>query len=202
VVSARSGIEPFQRTQKHGPLRKGSGYETVRVLRLGFPYPTHVLRRYNVNAGSSGPYSQYSAMRKIQGIGELRTTAASNDLCQTLLHLEQTHPQDSLFRDDLFNATCQKIRNRNETMVIRDIGLLIVPSAQTLATYGALYLNHLIESVNEGWKSAIAFYGPCPQPDYSVGFGRSAFTEDRLKKLKPLVSEVLDSYTLYFMAIW
>jgi hypothetical protein len=127
---------------------------------------------------------------------------ASNDLCHTLLHLEQTHPQDSLFRDDLFNATCRKIRNRNETMVIRDIGLLIVPSAQTLATYGASHLNHLIESVNEGWKSAIAFYGPCPQPDYSVGFGRSAFTEDRLKKLKPLVGEVPDSYTSYFMATW
>jgi hypothetical protein len=75
---------------------------------------------------------------------------ASNDLCYTLLYLEQTHPQNSLFCDDLFNTTCQKIHNRNETIVIQDIGLLIVPSAQTLATYSASHFNHLIENVNEG----------------------------------------------------
>ena len=79
---------------------------------------------------------------------------------------------------------------------------MIVPSAQTLATYGATHLDHLMESVNEGWKSAIPFYGPCPQPDYAVAFGRSAFTEDQLKKLKPLVGEIPDSYTSYFMATW
>jgi hypothetical protein len=71
---------------------------------------------------------------------------------------------------------------------------------ETLATYGATHLNHLIESVNEGWKSAIPFYGPCPQPDYAVGFGRSAFTDDQLKKLKPFVGEVTDTFTSYFIA--
>ena len=34
--------------------------------------------------------------------------------------------------------------------------------------------------------SAIRFnHGPRPQPDYAVGFGRSAFTEDHLEKLQP-----------------
>lgn len=87
-------------------------------------------------------------------------------------------------------------------MVIRDISLLIVPSAQTLATYGATHLGPLVESVNEGWNSAIPFYGPRPQPDYSVGFGRSAFTDDQLEKLKPFVGEVTDTFTSYFMATW
>jgi hypothetical protein len=87
-------------------------------------------------------------------------------------------------------------------MVIRDISLLIVPSAQTLATYGATHLNHLIESVNEGWKRAMPFYGPRPQPDYSIGFGRSAFTVDQLEKLKPFVGEVIDTFTTYYMATW
>jgi len=85
-------------------------------------------------------------------------------------------------------------------MVIRDISQLIVPSAQTLATYGATYFNPLTESVNEGWNSARPFYGPRLQLDYSVGFGRSAFTEDQLEKLKPFVGEVSDSFTSYFMA--
>ncbi|KAF8853979.1 hypothetical protein BDZ45DRAFT_597716, partial [Acephala macrosclerotiorum] len=101
-----------------------------------------------------------------------------------------------------FKTTCRKIRNRNESMVVRDISQLIVPSAQTLATYGATNLDHLIESVNEGWNSAEPFHGPRPQPDYSVGFGRSAFTDDQLEKLKPFIGEVSDTFTSHFMATW
>ena len=120
--------------------------------------------------------------------------------CKNLLETAQTLPQDSLFRDDLFKKTCEKIRNRNEAMVIRDIGSLIVPSAQTLATYGATHLNHLYECVNEGWNSVIPFHGTRPQPDYSVGFGRSAFTEEQLEKLEPFVGEIGSKFTTYFMA--
>ncbi len=121
-------------------------------------------------------------------------------LCKNLLGAAQALPQDSLFRDDLFKKTCEKIRNRNEAMVIRDIGSLIVPSAQTLATYGATHVNHLYECVNEGWNSAIPFHGTRPQPDYSVGFGRPAFTEEQLKKLEPFVGEIGSKALTYFMA--
>ncbi|KAL7922906.1 hypothetical protein ACQKWADRAFT_291755 [Trichoderma austrokoningii] len=127
---------------------------------------------------------------------------ASRDLCETLLSSKQAYPRDSLFRDDLFDTTCRKIRNQNEAMIIRDISPLIVPSAQTLAIHGATHLNHLMESVNEGWNSARPFYGPRPQPDYSLGFGRFAFTDDQLKKLEPFVGEDPDSVTSLFMATW
>ena len=126
-------------------------------------------------------------------------TDDSRNLCKNLLQFEQDVPQDSLFRSDLFRKTCQKIRNRNEAMVIRDIGLLIVPSAQMLATYGVTHLNYLYESVNEGWNSAISFFGTRPQPDYSVGFGRSAFTEEQLEKLEPFVGEIGSKLQSYFM---
>ena len=133
---------------------------------------------------------------------DLGITDASKNYCRTLLEKEQTVPQDSLFRDDVFDKACRKIQDRNEAMVIRDISSLIVPSAQTLSTYGAAHLDHLMESVNEGWNSSIPYYGPRPQPDYSVGFGRSAFTEDRLEKLKPFVGEITDTFTSHFMATW
>jgi hypothetical protein len=133
---------------------------------------------------------------------DLGITEASKTLCRILLEKEQTVPQDSLFRDDLFDKACRKMQDRNEARIIQDITRLIVPSAETLAAYGATYLYRLIESVNGGWNSAILFYGPRPQPDYSVGFGRSAFTEDRLEKLKPFVGEVTDTFTSYFMATW
>jgi hypothetical protein len=48
----------------------------------------------------------------------------------------------------------------------------------------------LNESVNEGWNGAIPCYGPRPQPDDSVGFGRSVFTDDQLKKLTPFVARL------------
>jgi len=35
-------------------------------------------------------------------------------LCKNLLERDKTLPQDSLFRDDLFKKTCEKVRNRNE----------------------------------------------------------------------------------------
>lgn len=97
-------------------------------------------------------------------------------LCKILLERDQTVPQDSLFRDDLFRKTCEKVRNRNEAIVVQDITRLIVPSAENLAIYGAKHFNHLYETANESWTSMAEFEGTLPQPDYSVGFGRSAFT--------------------------
>ena len=135
---------------------------------------------------------------------DIGITTSSKSICQSLLQTEQTTPQDSLFRDDVFDKTCRNLQDRNEAMVIRDIALLIVPSAQTLATYGATDLDHLFECVNEGWNAAIPFHGTRPQPDYSVGFGRSAFTEQQLKRLEPLVGNILynSKLTTFFMATY
>ncbi|KAL8646924.1 MAG: hypothetical protein Q9210_005856 [Variospora velana] len=124
------------------------------------------------------------------------------DLCRTLLETEQLVPQDSLFRDDLFKKTCRKLQDRNENMVIRDIGLLIIPSAQTLATYGATHLDLLYETTNEGWNRVFSFplHKTRPQPDFSVGFGRSAFTLEQVNKLKPFVGEPGSKVITYFIA--
>ena len=126
------------------------------------------------------------------------------DLCKILLKKEQTVPQDSLFRKDIFKKTCRKIEDRNEARVIQDFARLIVPSAETLATYGAAHLDHLIEGVNESWTGSIAVEGPPPKPDYPVGFRRSAFTDEQLQKLDKLIGSVFDNsffvatYRMYF----
>lgn len=122
------------------------------------------------------------------------------DLCQTLLERNQTVPQDSLFRDDLFKRTCREIEDRNEAMIIQDIARLIVPSVKTLAIHGAKHLDHLIENVDEGWTEGIPVEGPRPQPDYSVGFRRSAFTDEQLNRLDPLIGSVYD--TSFFVATY
>ncbi|QSS61777.1 hypothetical protein I7I51_03954 [Histoplasma capsulatum] len=95
---------------------------------------------------------------------------------------------------------CEKMQDRNEAMVIQDITRLIVPSAENLAIYGDEHLKILIESVNEGWDNAIPVTKPRPQPDYSVGFRREAFTDDQLRRLQPFVGDLTD--TSYFMATY
>ena len=153
----------------------------------------------------SAPYrnSRYATLLATKGsylreFDDDNIPAKITDLCQALLKEDCTLPQESLFRNDIFRKTCRKLEDRNEARIIRDIACLIVPFAETLATYGAANLDHLIDSVNEGWIAGIPVEGPRPQPDYSVGFARSAFTAEQLQKISPFIGSLWD--TSFFTA--
>lgn len=120
--------------------------------------------------------------------------------CKSLLKSRGIHPQDTLFRDESFTQTCEKIRSRNEGVIIQDITRLIVPSAQNLAILGAPQLFDLYEAVNEGWNRIHPFDGSRPQPDYAVGFDISAFTREQRCILEPLVGRPESSLLTYFLA--
>jgi flagellar biosynthesis GTPase FlhF len=123
--------------------------------------------------------------------------------CQNLLTTVQAVPQDTLFRDDLFEETCNKLRNRNEARVVEDISSLIVPSAETITTYGATELKNLIFNVNERWGESIPITDTRPQPDRCVGFSNSAFTWPQLQKLKPFIGSLVPvNYCSYLLATW
>ncbi|GAW23570.1 hypothetical protein ANO14919_131370 [Xylariales sp. No.14919] len=149
--------------------------------------------RYEVLLATKGSFMREND----QGI-----TEESYATYSTMLTSTQTIPAESLFRDDLFKQTCQMVQNRNEARVIRDITPLIVPPAEILATYGATGLKCLIESINEGWNNSIPLTGTRPQPDYSVGFRREAFTEDQLEKLSPFIGDFLTGDLSLFMATY
>ncbi|MCJ1357479.1 MAG: hypothetical protein MMC33_007475 [Icmadophila ericetorum] len=158
----------------------------------------------------SAPYQspQYRILLETKGSfmrkSDLGIADTSKTVCRTLLEAQQIVPEDSLFQDDLFDETCEMIQDRNEAKVIQDVARLIVPSAQSLAIRGAKHLKTLIESVNEGWDNSIALTKPRPQPDYAVGFKRTAFTEDQLKKIQPFIggfsemSLFMGTYYMYF----
>lgn len=158
----------------------------------------------------SAPYQspQYAVRLETKGsfmrTSELGITDTSKTLCRTLLEAKQVVPEDSLFQDSLFDETLEMIQNRNEAKVIQDIARLIVPSAESLAIRGAKRLKALVESINEGWNKSIALTTPRPQPDYAVGFKRTAFTEDQLKKIQPFIggfsesSLFMGTYFMYF----
>jgi len=132
----------------------------------------------------------------------LGVTSTDRALCKTLLEAKQMDPKDTLFRNDIFESTCQKIHNRNEARVIQDISRLIVPSAENLATFGAKHLDILTESVNEGWNNSIPLTGTRPQPDYSVGFTREAFSDEQLVKLSPFIGDFIAGDQSFFMATY
>jgi len=139
-------------------------------------------------------------MGRYVGEKEDGVSKESKDICRTLLETKQPVPEDSMFHDDFFEDTCEMIQNRNEAKVVQDIARLIVPSAQSLAVRGAKHLKCLIESVNEGWNNSIPLLGPRPQPDYAVGFKRTAFTENQLSKIKPILGDIMDES--FFMATY
>lgn len=151
--------------------------------------------RYGVLLATKGSFMDKDSLGIVQ---------RSKVLVRELLSQEQQVPQESLFRNDIFEVTCRRIRDRNETRVLRDISLLIVPSVEILTTYGATELACLTESVNEGWNNSIPLTQTRPQPDYAVGFRREAFTEEQLSKLQPFVGDLTDqsffmaTYYLYF----
>ncbi|KAK3996888.1 hypothetical protein QBC44DRAFT_123387 [Cladorrhinum sp. PSN332] len=160
----------------------------------------------------SAPYrdQRYETLLEVEGSYMTKApsgvTSASQALCRSLLEKTLPVPSDTLFRDDVFETTCQKIHNKNEARIIQDISRLIVPSAESLATFGAKHLDILIESINEGWNNSIPITSTRPQPDYSVGFRRDAFTKDQLAKLSPIIgnfiagdrSFVMATYYMYF----
>ena len=120
----------------------------------------------------------------------LATTKECKALCQTLLNAAQVVPHDSLFNDNLFKRVCQRVRNKNEARVVRDLSPLLVPSVEILYLRGATNLEHLIETVDESWVKSIPLVkGPRPQPDFAVGLKSSVFTPDQLKKLEPSIGD-------------
>ncbi len=131
---------------------------------------------------------------------KLDVTEMSLARCKTFLNSEQTVSKDSLFQDNLFQTTCDKVQNRNEAQVIRSIILYIVLSAENLKTLDATHLEHLIERINEYWTDNIAVKSSLSRSNYSVEFRRSAFINEQLKKLDSLIDNVFENFL--FIAIY
>ncbi|KAL2871633.1 uncharacterized protein BJX67DRAFT_377383 [Aspergillus lucknowensis] len=156
----------------------------------------------------SAPYQdpRYETLLATKGSfmneSDLGLAKESKDTYLALLSSTQRIPSDTLFQDNRFKQTCQRVEDKNKVRVIRDITPLIVSSAEVLCTYGAKHLNILIESVNEGWNNAIPLTGTRPRPDYSLGFKREAFTDQQLATLSPFLGNFIAGDQSFFMATY
>ncbi|KAK4671213.1 hypothetical protein QC764_0092960 [Podospora pseudoanserina] len=119
----------------------------------------------------------------------------------TALNGEQPTPYGTLFDDQIFIHACCNLEDKNEARIIQDISRFIVPSAESLALRNK---NHkcLVKSVNEGWNNSIPFTTTRPQPDYSVGFERDAFTEEQLAKPSPFIGDFIPGDLSFFEATY
>ena len=119
-----------------------------------------------------------------QQLGEATILDDCKQLCTTLLDAKYEPPKDSLFKDDLFWKTLNRLRSRSEARVLRDITPYIAPSAELLFIRGASDLEHLIEEIQAEWSKCTSLAGPRSKPELTVGFPSSAFTTDDIQKLR------------------
>ncbi|KAF2470251.1 uncharacterized protein BDR25DRAFT_334368 [Lindgomyces ingoldianus] len=153
-------------------------------------------------ASSTTPSDRKPRGRKLHGQIRIGRHNGRKNPCRDILEKEQVTPDNSLFRDDVFDRTCRKLQDKHEARVVQDIARLIVPSAETLATFGAKTLEVLVESGNEGWNNSIPLTGTRPQPEYSVGFKRESFTEEQREKLSPFIGDFIAGDQSFFMATY
>ncbi|KAF2863306.1 hypothetical protein K470DRAFT_289097 [Piedraia hortae CBS 480.64] len=109
-------------------------------------------------------------------------------LCQNLNSTPVDLPSVSLFDNRFYKMTLHKLVDANEMRVFRDITQLLVPSAESLATF-ALEQEYefLKESTNQGWDRCRKLTNIRPQPDYAVGFKKTALTPQRIQRIWPFL---------------
>lgn len=199
--------EFFEEDKMHRLLAKKKSTASLRRKRSEASFVTSTTLS-DLQAEKSAPYknpSYETVLEREAGSYMDRyrpgVTEASERLCQTLLDSKQVIPKDTIFRDDIFEDTCERLRGKNEARIFKDCTPLIVPWAEAHASLSANRdLDIAIESVNEGWNNSSPITKPRPQPDYAIGFRRSAFSEDQLKKLQPFLGD--PSSSSYFMGTY
>jgi hypothetical protein len=131
---------------------------------------------------------------------ELGISDNSKKLLDKLLHTKQSPPKDTVFRDDIFDKYCERVKGKNQSRILQELSLLLVPSAEVFALFGARHLDGIVKSVNEGWNNCYPITKTRPQPDSAFGYGRSAFSDDQLDKLRPTLGD--PSFLSYFKATY
>ncbi|KAL5333721.1 hypothetical protein BJX70DRAFT_391959 [Aspergillus crustosus] len=167
--------------------------------------PTVVRLDSNTPTGGtkSDPYAGTAFMKIMEAHGsfldgpENGISDEDQEICEKLLARDNDTPQDTLFVACTFGYVQNRLAARNETGVMTLIHQLLIPSAEIEILRGNVAFRALIDCFNEPWTGSVSFCNethpehplPTPQPDYSVGFSRNAFTKIQLDKLKPFLGK-------------
>ena len=112
----------------------------------------------------------------------------SKNLCINLQQITHKTIKSTIFSTGVIRKIINFCRNRNETIVNRDITPMIVPLIASLYFDGDSDLEHVVDEVNADWYSQCILEGPQLRPDLAIGLFASAFTEKEFDKLKRYAS--------------
>ncbi|KAK5069076.1 hypothetical protein LTR70_010755 [Exophiala xenobiotica] len=116
------------------------------------------------------------------------------DLCKRLLVETTPPPDDPVFEPQRVLRLRTLLQDRSELRVCIDLHPRLVPSAEVLALQHPHEFENLVEGHNDRWLDAVVFFRKLPQPDRTVAYPLSAFTEAERRKLG-LVPECASLFT-------
>ncbi|MCJ1344179.1 hypothetical protein MMC31_002382 [Peltigera leucophlebia] len=177
--------EYFEQNSMHYLIARQKSTASLRRKRSETSFGTSVTPSNQTREEKSAPYSKINYPTLLELLGD----SYIKKFCQSLLEKKHPTPKNTLFRDNVFTVACANLQGKNETRIIVDIARLLLPSPEALVAFGSEHLDILVESVNEGWNNSIPVTNPRPQPDFSIGFRRSIFSDDQLRKLQPLLDD-------------
>jgi hypothetical protein len=108
----------------------------------------------------------------------------SPDLCDEFLRETRKIVKSSIFNSREFSKVLDRVRNRTEARVQRDITPWVVPSVETLFFRGEHRLDWIGEELDAEWIRCTTMGSTRPKPDYTAGLLSSAFTDEEIKKLE------------------
>ncbi|KAK5093245.1 hypothetical protein LTR70_004888 [Exophiala xenobiotica] len=121
-------------------------------------------------------------INELQGLSHVQEESKS--YCKHLLQSTYPEPQYTAFPLSQFLSVWQRVQNRNEARICRDLTPLLVPSPELLSICGQQELEHVVEDIDTEWTRCKTLGGPRPKPDLAVGIAASAFGEEELAKLQ------------------
>ncbi len=121
-------------------------------------------------------------INELQGLSHVQED--SKLYCKRLLQSTYPEPQYPAFPLSKFLSVWQRVQNRNEARIWRDLTPLLVPSPELLSVCGLQELEHVVEDIDTEWTRCKTLGGPKPKPDLAIGIAASAFDEEELAKLQ------------------
>jgi hypothetical protein len=116
---------------------------------------------------------------------ELDVSTESDDVGWGLLTTQCDVPSNTLLGYDILRGSIAELQDKNKTRVVQDLARLFVPSVRTLARISHKRFDVFVESVGERWDANLL--DTQSQPDYAMGLGRIALSDQRIKKLHSIL---------------
>ena len=108
----------------------------------------------------------------------------SKELCQKYLEGNCQTVKTSVFTAKEFAKILVRVRDSNESRIVRDVTPWIVPSAEILRFRDELKLDFIGDGLNVEWTRCATMGSRKPKPDYVAALLASAYTQEEVDKLE------------------